>query len=99
KFGEVPTTASEDINAGLRLNDRVALAGDGLDESRFAAAVGAENSNILSSIDAELGNEDQRLAYALLRIVVGLNLMMHGISRTLIGPGVFASKLVGQFAH
>lgn len=46
-----------------------------------------------------LANDDQRLAYALLRIVVGLNLMMHGISRMLIGPGVFASKLVGQFAH
>lgn len=50
-------------------------------------------------MEAALGNEDQRLAYALLRIVVGLNLMMHGISRMLIGPGVFASKLVGQFAH
>ncbi len=46
-----------------------------------------------------LEQDDQRLAYALLRIVVGLNLLMHGISRMLIGPGVFASKLVGQFAH
>lgn len=46
-----------------------------------------------------LANDDQRSAYALLRIVVGLNLMMHGVSRMLIGPGVFASKLVGQFAH
>ena len=42
---------------------------------------------------------DQRLAYALLRIVVGLNLMMHGVARMWIGPGVFAAKLVGQFAH
>ncbi|MEO6815084.1 MAG: DoxX family membrane protein [Edaphobacter sp.] len=46
-----------------------------------------------------LADNDQRLAYALLRIVVGLNLMMHGVSRMLIGPGVFASKLVTQFAH
>jgi thiosulfate dehydrogenase [quinone] large subunit len=46
-----------------------------------------------------LANDDQRLAYALLRIVLGVNVMMHGISRMLIGPGVFASKLVGQFAH
>ena len=50
-------------------------------------------------MDVGLANDDQRLAYALLRIVVGLNLMMHGVSRMLIGPGVFASKLVGQFAH
>lgn len=48
---------------------------------------------------AALENDDQRLAYALLRIVVGLNLLMHGVSRMLIGSGVFASKLVGQFAH
>jgi thiosulfate dehydrogenase [quinone] large subunit len=50
-------------------------------------------------MDVQLANDDQRLAYALLRIVVGLNLMMHGVSRMLIGPGVFASKLVAQFAH
>ena len=50
-------------------------------------------------MDVRLANDEQRLAYALLRIVVGLNLMMHGVSRMLIGPGVFASKLVGQFAH
>ena len=44
-------------------------------------------------------NSDQRLAYALLRIVVGLNLMMHGVSRMLAGPGAFAAHMVGQFAH
>jgi thiosulfate dehydrogenase [quinone] large subunit len=42
---------------------------------------------------------DERLAYALLRIVVGLNLMMHGISRIIAGPGEFAAKLVMQFEH
>ena len=49
----------------------------------------AEDSNIT----------DQRTAYALLRIVVGLNLMMHGISRMVAGPGEFAAKLVMQFSH
>ncbi|MDW5265298.1 MULTISPECIES: MauE/DoxX family redox-associated membrane protein [Acidobacteriaceae] len=44
-------------------------------------------------------NDDQRLAYALLRIVVGLNLLMHGVSRMLAGPGTFAAHMVGQFAH
>ena len=50
-------------------------------------------------MESTLNNSDQRLAYALLRIAVGLNLMMHGVSRILIGPGTFAAKLVGQFAH
>lgn len=44
-------------------------------------------------------DSDQRLAYALLRIVAGLNLLMHGVGRMFAGPGTFASKLVGQFAH
>jgi thiosulfate dehydrogenase [quinone] large subunit len=42
---------------------------------------------------------DERIAYALLRIVVGINLMMHGISRMIAGPGEFAAKLVMQFSH
>jgi thiosulfate dehydrogenase [quinone] large subunit len=44
-------------------------------------------------------SSDERLAYALLRIVVGANLMMHGISRMIAGTGEFAAKLVMQFAH
>jgi thiosulfate dehydrogenase [quinone] large subunit len=42
---------------------------------------------------------DERLAYALLRMVVGTNLMMHGVSRMIAGPGEFAARLVMQFAH
>jgi thiosulfate dehydrogenase [quinone] large subunit len=42
---------------------------------------------------------DERLAYALLRAVVGTNLMMHGVSRMITGPGEFAAKLVMRFAH
>jgi thiosulfate dehydrogenase (quinone) large subunit len=48
---------------------------------------------------AGLDNQDERIAYALLRIAVGVNLMMHGVSRLLAGPGEFAAKLVMQFAH
>jgi thiosulfate dehydrogenase [quinone] large subunit len=44
-------------------------------------------------------SSDQRLAYALLRMVVGLNLMMHGVSRMLAGPQTFTAHLVGQFAR
>jgi thiosulfate dehydrogenase [quinone] large subunit len=40
---------------------------------------------------------DQRLAYALLRIVVGMNLLMHGVGRIVAGTGGFAAKLVTQF--
>ena len=141
EFGEIPALAAKDADLGFRLDDRVALAGDGLDESGFAAAVGAENGDVLAGVDAEidvvkdevvaagyvyvsqfekrwhlisridgfrrmeesmatvLDSSDQRLAYALLRMVVGLNLLMHGVSRMLAGPGTFAAKLAGQFAH
>ena len=46
-----------------------------------------------------LDNRDEQIAYALLRMVVGLNLLMHGVSRMLAGPATFAAKLAGQFAH
>jgi thiosulfate dehydrogenase [quinone] large subunit len=48
---------------------------------------------------ADLSNRDERVAYALLRAVVGVNLLMHGVSRALTGTGEFAAKLVMQFAH
>jgi len=44
-------------------------------------------------------SSDERLAYVLLRVVVGANLMMHGVSRMIAGSGEFAAKLVMQFAH
>jgi uncharacterized membrane protein YphA (DoxX/SURF4 family) len=44
-------------------------------------------------------SSDERLAYALLRLVVGMNLMMHGVSRSMTGSGEFAAKLVMQFEH
>src|SRR5271156_29977 len=42
---------------------------------------------------------DERLAYVLLRVAVGTNLTMHGVSRMIAGPGEFAAKLVMQFTH
>lgn len=50
-------------------------------------------------MEASFKSDDQRLAYALLRIVVGLNLLMHGVSRMLAGAGAFAAYMVEQFAH
>jgi thiosulfate dehydrogenase [quinone] large subunit len=40
---------------------------------------------------------DRRLAYALLRAIIGVNLAVHGISRLLAGPHTFAASLVGTF--
>jgi thiosulfate dehydrogenase (quinone) large subunit len=45
----------------------------------------------------ELKLRNEQMGYALLRAVVGVNLMMHGVSRMIAGPGVFAAKLVIQF--
>jgi len=50
-------------------------------------------------MEAESDVRERRTAYALLRIVVGVNLMMHGVSRIISGPGEFAAKLVIQFTH
>jgi thiosulfate dehydrogenase (quinone) large subunit len=47
----------------------------------------------------ELKLRNEQMGYALLRAVVGVNLMMHGVSRMIAGPGVFAAKLVIQFEH
>ena len=50
-------------------------------------------------MESMLDQRDRRLAYALLRMVVGLNLMMHGVSRLLAGSAAFAEKVTAQFAH
>jgi thiosulfate dehydrogenase [quinone] large subunit len=50
-------------------------------------------------MEVEVKSRDEQLAYALLRLVVGVNLMMHGVSRTIAGSGEFAAKLVMQFEH
>jgi thiosulfate dehydrogenase [quinone] large subunit len=42
---------------------------------------------------------DEKLAYSLLRILAGLNLMMHGVSRLMAGSAQFAGKIETQFSH
>ena len=46
----------------------------------------------------QAGEEDLVLGYALLRITLGINIAMHGISRILAGPGTFAASLTQQFS-
>lgn len=41
---------------------------------------------------------DRNLAYAFLRVLLGVNIGLHGISRIYAGAGAFAGELVGQFA-
>jgi thiosulfate dehydrogenase [quinone] large subunit len=41
--------------------------------------------------------QDRRLAYTLLRAIIGVNLAVHGISRLLAGPHPFATSLVTMF--
>jgi thiosulfate dehydrogenase [quinone] large subunit len=44
-----------------------------------------------------IAQSDRRIAYALLRVVIGVNLAVHGISRLLAGPHAFAASLTGMF--
>jgi thiosulfate dehydrogenase (quinone) large subunit len=50
-------------------------------------------------MSAQLKIADEKLAYALLRTFVGLNVMMHGLSRMVAGLSQFATHLQMQFAH
>jgi thiosulfate dehydrogenase [quinone] large subunit len=43
-------------------------------------------------------DRDKVTAYALLRITLGTNIAMHGVSRVIAGPAVFSTKLATQFA-
>jgi thiosulfate dehydrogenase [quinone] large subunit len=43
-------------------------------------------------------DRDKLTAYALLRITLGTNIAMHGLSRVIAGSAVFSSKLTNQFA-
>lgn len=40
-----------------------------------------------------------RLAYALLRVMLGLNIFMHGVTRLLGGPGTFAAAMIKMFQN
>lgn len=43
-------------------------------------------------------DRDKLTAYALLRVTLGTNIAMHGLSRVIAGPVAFSSKLTTQFA-
>ena len=43
--------------------------------------------------------EDRSLAYALLRVTLGLNIFMHGTSRLMAGVGSFVSAMIKMFQN
>lgn len=65
----------------------------------------ALNQQVQSSLLEETGHmqfntshDDEKIAYALLRTTIGINLLMHGVSRLLAGAAGFAAHLSDQFA-
>jgi hypothetical protein len=53
KLRDIPPLAAEEAQLGGGRDDGIALAGDGFDQRRFAAAVGAENGEVLAISDAQ----------------------------------------------
>lgn len=51
----------------------------------------------MSTLPIEEKSKDAILGYTLLRVVLGVNLLSHGISRIITGPSAFAAALVTQF--
>jgi thiosulfate dehydrogenase [quinone] large subunit len=51
----------------------------------------------MSTLPVEDKSKDAILGYTLLRVIVGVNILSHGISRILQGPSVYAATLVTQF--
>ena len=50
----VPVGGAEDFERGFGAEQRVAFAGDGFNESRFAAAIGAEDGDVFAGVDGEV---------------------------------------------
>jgi thiosulfate dehydrogenase [quinone] large subunit len=57
---------------------------------------GTERHDANALIERLTGN-DLSLGYALLRITLGTNITLHGISRILAGPALFVAALTKQF--
>ena len=63
QLSEVPAVTAEDADFHSRLHQRVGLAVDGENECGFAAAIGAEDGDVLAGFDGEIDVvEDDALA-------------------------------------
>lgn len=54
EFGKIPSLAAKDADLRFGLDNRIALAGNGLDEGGFTAAIRAKNGDVLTGVDAEI---------------------------------------------
>ena len=54
QLGEVPAIAAKDTDVHAGLNDGIDLAGDGENQRRLAAAIGAEDGDMLACADGEM---------------------------------------------
>jgi hypothetical protein len=54
QLGQIPPFATEDADLRVRVDDGVALTGHRLDKGGFAAAVGAEDGDVLAGVDGEV---------------------------------------------
>jgi thiosulfate dehydrogenase [quinone] large subunit len=50
------------------------------------------------NVDAPGGELDRALAWRILRLTLGLNILLHGVTRLHSGVGTFASATVAQFS-
>ena len=53
----------------------------------------------LSNSDSHTDDDNQQAAYTLLRLILGTNIFIHGVSRLLAGSALFAAKVVIQFVQ
>lgn len=54
EFGKIPALAAKDADLRFGLDDRIALAGNSLNEGGFTAAIRAKNGDVLTGVDAEI---------------------------------------------
>jgi thiosulfate dehydrogenase [quinone] large subunit len=62
---------------------------------RISATAQHDSDDLLKRVNSN----EVSLAYALLRIALGVNIAIHGISRILEGPAVFVAELSKQFEN
>ena len=68
----------------------------------IAAPSAAESRRPDASLDRSLDrrpSSDAVIAYAILRLSFGVNIMLHGVSRLLAGPSGFLNYLNHYFEH
>jgi thiosulfate dehydrogenase (quinone) large subunit len=61
-------------------------------------AIANQEQHTVDSLEMIFQTENLRVGYALLRITLGIDIALHGVSRLLAGPASFVATLTKQFA-